>query len=608
MLSHASSFSKHLTKAHIIKYQFCRPYSSVPQINNNQSLLHKADPPTTKFPFQDLLYLLEKCKGKAQLNQIHAHMISTGLIHNPFVATKLVTFLCSHPPLCGTQIAFSIADQMDEPDVYTWNTVLRGCLHDGSSGKEVLSAYAHSRRKCLIVDSYTLLYAIKACGLMLAGFEGEELHAQIFKLGFESEVITQTALVQMYGLFQNLESAQRVFDETPQRDLILWNALLATYEQRNHPHKALSVAFAMMNGNVRPNGVSAVSILSACSALCALNQGKSVHGFVIKCLLGFDLFVYNALINMYAKCRCLINARGVFEGMPSRNVVTWTSIINGYSENNCPYEALTLFGEMESANVRPDEITLLGVVSMCSKLGCSKLGEWIDHYIKKNGYGEIIPVANALMDMHSKCGNIKKACQVFDGMVAKTLVSWTTLIQGLAMHGYGIAALVRFCQMQREGFRPDSIAFLSILWACSHAGLVDEGRQCFRSMVEEHSIAPWKEHYGCMADLLCRAGIVDEAFQFVKSMPMKPDAVTWRTLFGACKEQGNVDLARQVMNHLLVSEPGYSGNYILASNLYAVMGEWDNVKEVRDAMEAWGVIVRDPACSVVELSNNVNIQ
>lgn len=535
-------------------------------------------------------------------------MISTGLIQNPLAATKLVAFLSSHPVLSSTQIAFSIADQMDETDAYAWNTVIRACLDEGSSGKDALLAYAQARRKGLKIDSYTLLYAIKACGLMPSCFQGEEIHAHIFKMGFESEVITQTALVQMYGLFHKLEFARRVFDETPQRDLVLWNALLATYEQKNHPHMALSVAFSMMNGNVRPNGVTAVSILSACSSLCSLKEGKSVHGFVIKCLLGSDLFIYNALINMYAKCRCLINARRVFESMPNKNVVTWTSIINGYSENDCPNEALTLFGEMESANLRPDEITLLGVVSMCSKLGCCRLGEWFDHYIKKNGFGESTCIANALMDMHAKCGNIKKACQVFDGIMVKTLVSWTTLIQGLAMHGHGIAALVRFCQMQREGFRPDPVAFLSILWACSHAGLVDEGRQCFRSMEEEHGIAPWKEHYGCMVDLLCRAGLVDEAFQFVKSMPVKPDAVTWRTLLGACKGQGNIDLARRIMNHLLVSEPGYSGNYILVSNLYAMRGEWDNVKEVRDEMEVQGVVNRDPACSVVEVSNNVNIQ
>lgn len=480
--------------------------------------------------------------------------------------------------------------------------MIRGWL-DGDNPKEALLGYAHVRTKGLKIDSYTILHAIRACGRIPGALsDGEQMHTHISKMGFQSEVIIQTALVRLYGVFDKLVYAQKVFDEILHRDLVLWNALVGTYERRNHPHKALSVASTMMNANVRPNGVTAASILSACSSMRALDVGKMVHGFVTKCILGFDVVVYNALIDMYAKCSCLVNARRVFENMPIRNVVTWTSMINGYGNNNCPYEALSLFGEMKSSNVRFDEISLLSVVSMCAKLGLSELGEWIDQYVKKNGYGESTCVANALMDMHAKCGNINRACQVFDGIMAKTLVSWSTMIQGLGMHGYGIAALLRFSQMQREGFRPDYIVFLSLLSACSHAGLVDEGLRCFRLM-EEYGMTPWKEHYGCMVDLLCRAGLVDEALQFIESMPMEPDVITWRTLLAACKSLGNIALARQILYHLLVLEPNYSGNYILMSNLHAIIGEWDNVKEVRDEMEVRGVIKSDPASSLVEEVN-----
>ncbi|XP_058092111.1 pentatricopeptide repeat-containing protein At2g13600-like [Magnolia sinica] len=513
-------------------------------------------------------------------------MMSTGLVRNG-------------------RVACMIADRIDGQDTYKWNSIIRGYL-ERNSPKEAILAYAHVIREGLKIDSHTLLFTIKACGRVSGSFEGAEIHAHIFKMGFESEIITQTALVQMYVLFHDLLSAQRVFDETPQRDLVLWNTLVATYTQMGQPRKALSVSYTMINENVGPNGVTVASILSACSSLRALEQGKLIHGFVIKCIMGPDVFVYNALIGMYAKCGCLSHGRRIFERMAGRNVVSWTSMINGYSDNGRPHEALALFREMESDNVRPDGVALLGLVNMCSKLGCFELGEWADQYIKRNGYDESTCMANALMDMHAKCGNVKEACRIFSRMTAKTLVSWTTMIQGLAMHGHGIAALVRFSQMQREGFRPDGIVFLSILGACSHAGLVNEGRRCFRLMIEEHGVVPWMEHYGCMVDLLCRAGLLNEALEFVERMPMEPDVVMWRALVGACKNQGNIALARKVMRQLLELEPKDSGNYILISNLYATIGEWDNVMEVRNEMGYRGVIKIDPGCSLMEVKDHVN--
>ncbi|XP_042515270.1 pentatricopeptide repeat-containing protein At1g08070, chloroplastic-like [Macadamia integrifolia] len=556
--------------------------------------------PTAQNSSLDPLFNLQKYKDKNQLNQILAQTISTGLLHNPFNASKLVsTFALS--PLPGTTcIARLIADRIDGLDSYTWNTVIRGYLQ-GESPKKAILIYAHVRRKGLKVDSYTVLYVIKACCQFSGDREGGQIHAQILKMGFSSELITRTGLLQMYGLFDEIESAQQVFDESLERDLVLWNALVAAYAHSDHPYKALSVTRAMINDNMRPNGPTVVSILSVCSSLRALRKGKLVHCYVLKNLDNIDVYVSNALIDMYSKCGCLVSAHLVFQKMPMKNVISWTSIVNGYTNNNNPHEALVLFIEMESAKLPPDEVTMLGVVSMCSKLGSFEFGKWIDHYVEQHGFKGSICMTNSLMDMYARCGNLKKACQIFDEMDKKTLVSWTTIIQGLAMHGHGMQALVRFTQMQREGFRPDSVVFLSIISACSHSGLVNEGRECFRSMVEDYGIQPWMEHYGCMVDLFCRAGFVNEGFEFVEAMPVNPDAIVWRSLIGACRNQGNVLLARRILDHLLILEPNYGGNHILLSNLYAMMGEWDNVEEVRMEMGVRGVSKPYPGASVVEL-------
>lgn len=550
---------------------------------------------------QGITSLLPKCKNKEQLFQIHAQTITTGLIQQPPIASKLIASFASFSLPTTIANAHLIANRVEGLDTFTWNSIIRGYLARNNA-KEALLVYFYVTSKGVKVDSYTLQLATKACGLISAVLEGKQIHAQKCKLGFSSEIIVQTALINMYGLFGEITYAQQLFDETPQRDLVMWNSVLAAYAHHNFGYQALVHACAMVNSGFRLNGVSVVSVLSACSSLKALREGKVVHGYLIRNINDVDVLIYNTLIDMYSKCGSLLNASRIFRMMPIRNVVSWTSMINGYSHSNFFNEALSLFQEMERENVRPDEVTILSIVSVCSKLGSFELGDWIDNYIEKSGFKKerSIIMSNALMDMYAKCGNIKKACQVFDGMREKTLVSWSTIIHGLAMHGFAVQALLRFSQMQREDFKPDRIVFQSILSACSHAGLVNEGRKCLNSMTKDYHMKPGMEHYGCMVDLLCRAGQVNEAFELVQSMPEKPDMMIWRMLVGGCRNQGDISLANEISSRLHEMGPKNSEDYGLLSNLYAEAGQWESVKEIRKEMKIRGVVKLDPGCSSIE--------
>ncbi|CAL9066954.1 pentatricopeptide repeat-containing protein At4g38010-like [Musa acuminata AAA Group] len=495
-----------------------------------------------------------------------------------------------------------------EGRTYKWNVTLRGLLEGNVPAKAIL-AYALMRRRGVKVDSFTLLFVVKACCLIIHDVVvGKQVHAQVAKLGFQAEVVTQTALLKMYGMFGDLDAAEKVFDETPQRDLVQWHALLAAYSQRNRPCGTMKTAQRMVNESVMPNEVGFVSIISACSQRKALPEGKRWHGYAIKNLAVLDTFVHNVLIDMYAACGCLSDAYNVFKNLRNKNTVSWTSMINAYGDNDHPNEALDLFEEMEAVGERPDEVMMLAVVSICTKLGRSDIGEWIHEYVERCGFGESVRVANALIDMHSKCGNMEKACSTFDRMTRRTLVTWTAMIQGLAMHGHGRAALTRFSQMQREGFRLDEVVVLIMINACSHAGLVEEGKHFFRSMAEEHGMEPWMEHYGSMVDLLCRAGLVNEALDFVMNMPLKPDAVIWRTLVAACRNQGNMNLAAEVLDCMMEMEPEDSGNYVLKSNLHAMIGDWDSVQEVRSSMSCKKVAKTQPAHSYVQPTHHVHVE
>jgi len=258
-------------------------------------------------------------------------------------------------------------------------------------------------------------------------------------------------------------------------------------------------------------------------------------------------------------------------------------MINACCENGRPAEALEVFEEMRIARVKIDEVTLLAVILACTKLDCtSGLVDWVEQCAVESGFLQNIRVANALIHMHGKMGRVKRSCEIFDSMGAmKTVVSWTAMIQALAMNGHGVSSLVRFTQMLREGFMPDEVIFLSVINGCSHSRLVSEGHHLFKSMIEEYHITPWMEHYGSMVDLLCRAGSLDEAFEFVLAVPVTPDPVIWRVLASACRDHGNASLARRVMDHVIRMEPDHEGNYVLASNLYAADEDWRRVVDVR---------------------------
>ncbi|CAN6484713.1 unnamed protein product [Victoria cruziana] len=552
-------------------------------------------------PFlRSLFSLLHKSKEVEQLYQVHALAVTSGLVRDPFVATKLVELAAGFRLPKTLNHAFSIADCIQNAHTFTWNVVLRGYLKTSNPLKVIL-LYTHLRKNGIQVDSFTIQFLIQACVILSGYCRGKMVHSQVLKTGFNNGVIIQTALLKLYGSSGDVQGARRLFDGMSERDLVSWNAVIAVHAQKGQPLEALWLSCAMINEGFRVDEVTAVSILSACSNIPNLKLGKMAYGYVVKNVVNMDVPVCNSSVDMYCKCGRLSTARQLFDRMPEKNVVSWTTLINGYAENGLFESALRLFRDMESQNIEPDQVAILGILSTCAKSGYCLLAEWVCDYVLRKELGEETVIANALINMHAKCGNLEKACHIFNRMGKRSLVSWTTIIEGLSIHGHGKAALIRFIQMQREGFKPDGVVFLSVLHGCSHAGLVDEGLRCFDFMVKEHGVAPSMGHYGCMVDLLCRAGLVTEAFEFVESMPIKPDSVIWRSLLGACKYHGNDALAGQIMSIILELGPTYSGDYVLLSNIYASNSEWETVLKLREDMVVRGTVKRNPGCSMIEI-------
>ena len=283
--------------------------------------------------------------------------------------------------------------------------------------------------------------------------------------------------------------------------------------------------------------------------------------------------------------------------------VVWNSIIGAFAQNSDGDEALELFKRMKRTGFAAEEATLTSVFRACTGLALLELGRQVHVHAVK--YGQDLILNNALVDMYCKCGSLEDAKSVFSRMMEKDVISWSTMIAGLAQNGFSQEALKLFEQMKVSGTKPNNITILGVLFACSHAGLLEEGWHYFQNMKQLFGIDPTREHYGCVIDLLGRAGKLDDAASLIQRRECEPDAVTWRALLGACRVHRNVDLATHAAKQILKMDPDDAGTYILLSNLYAVSQRWDDAEEIRKSMRARG-ITKEPGCSWIQVNKQIH--
>ncbi|KAA8521766.1 hypothetical protein F0562_012439 [Nyssa sinensis] len=297
-------------------------------------------------------------------------------------------------------------------------------------------------------------------------------------------------------------------------------------------------------------------------------------------------------------------ARAIFDKMPEKTIVSWTAMISGYTRIGCYADALDVFRKMQMEGVKPDWVSLVAVLPACAQLRALELGKWIHFYADKKGLLKKTSICNALIEMYAKCGSINQAWQLFDQMLERDVISWSTMIGGLATHGKAREAIELFQEMQRAKVEPNEITFVGLLTACAHAGFLDEGLQYFDSMRNSYNIEPGIEHYGCLVDLLGRTGCLDQALETIKGMPMKPDSAIWGSLLSSCRSHSNLVIAVTAMEHLLELEPDDTGNYVLLSNIYADLGKWDGVSRMRKLIRSKSM-KKTPGCSLIEVNNVV---
>ncbi|CAI0432527.1 unnamed protein product [Linum tenue] len=271
-----------------------------------------------------------------------------------------------------------------------------------------------------------------------------------------------------------------------------------------------------------------------------------------------------------------------------------------------------LFKEMlvVDGKERPNDTTMVGVLSSCSQLGMLETGASLHGYMEKTIclLDMDVYLGTGLVDMYSKCGCLDSALKVFNGMRVKNVLTWTAMATGLAIHGKGKEAMEVFNLMASFGVKPNLVTFTSLLSACCHAGLVEEGVHLFEIMEVQFGLRPGLRHYGCIVHLLGKAGYVRDAYEFVKRMPVEPDLVLWRSLLSSCKVHGDVDLGEEVgkiVVHLHPEMMELSEDYVALSNIYASAERWKEVETVRKVMKVKGVVNKPGSSLVQGISNHI---
>ncbi|CAL9054710.1 unnamed protein product [Musa banksii] len=491
---------------------------------------------------------------------MHALMVVTGFLSDASALRELL-FSSAVSVAGAVPYALQLFDRIPRPDLFMWNTVIRGAAHT-STPSDAISLFARMERAGTRPDKLTFPFLLRACTKLSESALGSQFHAKITKFGLESDSFVRNALINMHANCGDLAVADSLFDGSARRDVVAWSALIAGYARRGE----LTIARQLFDD-----------------------------------MPSKDLISWNVMITACAKRGEMAMARELFDRVPEKDVVSWNAMIAGYVQCGEHDQAMEVFEQMHVAGEQADEVTMLSLLSACADAGVLDIGKRIHvslmEMCSRNGLSTCL--GNALIDMYAKCGSIQGAMEVFRGLREKDLSTWNSIVGGLAIHGHFEDSLYLFEDMLKKKLRPDEITFVGVLVACSHGGMVEQGKRYFCLMQNEYGIEPNIKHYGCMVDMLGRAGLLKEAFEFIDSMKIEPNPIVWRALLGACRIHGDVKLAEQANEQLLRMRNDASGDFVLLSNIYASRGEWGGVEKVRKLMHDRGVS-KEAGCTLFD--------
>lgn len=486
-------------------------------------------------------------------------------------------------------------------------------------------------------DNFTALIAIKAC-IGLRDFEyGKVIHGVVKKDEKScSDLFVGSALIELYSTFGQMHEALKVFEEFDEPDMCLCTSMVTGYEKNGNPEEALAF-FSLRMANVRKHAdldpVTLVSIVSTCTQIFNLKLGICVHGYVVRRSLDFHIPLINSLLNLYAKTGSVNSATNIFRFIQCKDVISWSSMIACYAQNEAASKALDLFNEMIDNKIEPNSVTLLSALQACAVVRDIEQGKKVHKLAAQKGLELDIKVSTALIDMYMWCLSPNEASTLFWRMPRRDVVAWIALLSGYALNGMVHESMGIFRMMLSKGVRPDAVAVVKVLAACSESGILrhamclhgyvvstgfdanifvmaslielyskcsslDDAVKIFESTVER-DVFIWS----CMIAAFGIYGRGVEALQtfewMVSDSAVRPNSVTFLSLLTACSHSGLIEKGIEMFNimvHDYKLKPS-SEHYAIAVDLFGRSGELEKAVDIINQMsvpagpEVWGALL-----------------
>ncbi|XP_058191773.1 pentatricopeptide repeat-containing protein At2g17210 [Rhododendron vialii] len=552
-----------------------------------------------------LVLVIHACRSLRATHEglkMHGFVIIRGFWAIVSVQNSLLSFYSD----IEIEIAHKLFDEMCGRDLISWSVMIGGYVQ---SGEAVVAFMLFRKMVCnneIVMDGQIMVNVIKACIHMGKVSIARLVHGFVICRGLGYDVFVAGSLVDMYAKCDDIESASKVFREMPMRNNVSWNSLLAGFISNEKYSEALSLFDSMSKEGIEADEVTLVNLLQTCKHFCDPIHCKCIHSVIIRRGYEVNDLVLSSLIDAYAKGNLITFAWNVFHQAKRRDTVTWSTMIAGFTHCGMPDEAIAIFQEMNETQNKPNAITVLNLLEACSVSAELKRSKSAHAVAIRRGLAPDVAVGTAILDMYSKCGAIESSERVFEQLPQSNIISWGAMIAAYGMNGLPHSALALFHELKTHGLKPNPVTTLSVLSACSHGGLIEEGLLFFDELVKDDVGQLRLEHYSCVVDLLARGGKLDIAMELIKKMAVSgpnPGASAWGALLSGCRSHGNRELGSDAVSRVVELEPCSSAGYLLALSMYAAGGRWSDAARMRWLVKERGVRMVT-GYSLVHVSSN----